>query len=81
MNRERLVGDAVVGGLLGHSDDKKIELSFLRGVRKEVIQTTVLDFWKVDLGLFEFLALGYSSEGQRDGWTFFKEKILEAIPM
>lgn len=54
MNRERLVSDAVVGGHLGHSDDKKIELSFLRGVRKEVIQTTVLDFWKVYLAYLGF---------------------------
>lgn len=75
------MGDVVVGGHHGHSDNKMIELSFLRGVRKEVSKTTVLDFWRADFGLFVFLALGYSSEGQRDGWTFFKKKILEAIPM
>lgn len=34
MNRERLVGHVVVGGHLGHSHDKRIELSFLIGVGK-----------------------------------------------
>ena len=84
VNREGLVGDGMVGGCLGHSDHEMIEFLILREVRRVVIRTATLDFWRADFVLFkgpvdrvpwEALLKG---RGVQEDWTFFRKEILKA---
>jgi len=54
-NRERLVGDMIAGGCLGHSDQKMIEFSILGEVRGWVSRTNTWDFRRADFDLFRSL--------------------------
>ena len=55
MNREGLVGDAVVGSFLGQSDHDMVEFSILGEVRSGVSKTATLDFQRADFELFRTL--------------------------
>ncbi|KAK4818201.1 hypothetical protein QYF61_008585 [Mycteria americana] len=91
VNREGLVSNVTVGGFLGHSNHKMIELLILGEVRKGVSRTAALDFRRADFGLFRRLVIRVPWEavlkgkGVQEGWTFFKKEILKvqghAIPM
>jgi len=54
-NRERLVGDVMVGGRLGYHDHETIEFSILREVRRGGNRNATLDFQRADFGLFRSL--------------------------
>ncbi|KAK4822638.1 hypothetical protein QYF61_018590 [Mycteria americana] len=54
-NKGGLVGDAMVGGRLGHSDHKMIEFLILEEVRRGVSRTVTSDFQRGDIGLLRSL--------------------------
>ncbi|RMC09659.1 hypothetical protein DUI87_13445 [Hirundo rustica rustica] len=54
-NRGGLVGDAVVGGHLEHSDHEIIEFSIFGEMRRNINKTFTLDFQRADFGLFRRL--------------------------
>lgn len=80
LNTERLVGDVIVGGCLGHSDHKMTEFSVLREVRRVVRKTATLDFQRADFGQFRRLVERVSWEavlkgkGVQEDWMCFKDE-------
>jgi len=54
-NRERLVGDVVVGGHLGLSDHEMIAFPVCGEVKRGASNITTMDFWRADFGLFRML--------------------------
>jgi len=90
-NREGLVGDVVAGGCLGLSDHEMIEFLVQGEVKRGASNTTTVDVWRADFGLFRTLVERVTWErvlkgkGVQVGSTFFKEEDLkaqeEAVPM
>ena len=82
VNREGLVGDVMVGGLLGHSNHEMIEFLIPREERRGISKTVTLDFWIADFGLFTSYRItceaAVKSKGVQKGWTFFRMGILNA---
>ena len=78
-NREGLVGDVVAGGCLGLSDHEMIEFLVQGEVKRGASNTTTVDVWRADFGLFRTLAERVPWEkvlkgkGVQEGWTFFKK--------
>jgi len=89
--RVGLVGDVVVGGHLGLSNDKTTEFFLCGEVKRGISKTATMDFWRVDFGLFRTLVERVPWErilkGKRvqEGWTFLRKEVLkaqeEAVPM
>ncbi|KAK4810556.1 hypothetical protein QYF61_004519 [Mycteria americana] len=83
-NREGLVSHVMVGGCLGQSDHEMIEFWILGEATREVSRTATLDFRRTDFGLFRRLVdrvpweAPLKGKGVQEGWTFFKEEVLEA---
>lgn len=83
-NREGLVGDVVVGGHLGHSDQEIIEFSILRDARRAINKASTLDFRRADFSLFKRLVqrvpweTALENKGVQEGWTYFKKEVLNA---
>jgi len=82
-NRERLVGDVVVGGYFGLSNHKMIEFSVHGEVKRGASKITTIDFRRADFGLFRTLVERVPWErvlkgkGVQEGWTLFKEEVLK----
>ncbi|KAF4792283.1 GTPase IMAP family member GIMD1 [Turdus rufiventris] len=51
-HRDGLVGDVVVGGLLGHSDHEIMEFLIFGEMRRNINKTFTLDFRRADFGIF-----------------------------
>lgn len=49
------MGNVVAGGCLEHSSHEMMEFLILREIRSRISRTAILDFWKVDFGLFSRL--------------------------
>ncbi|GAB0189143.1 hypothetical protein GRJ2_001380200 [Grus japonensis] len=90
-NRERLLGDVVVGGCLGLSDHEMIRFLIHGKVRRGISKTTTMDFQRADFGLLRTLVervpweTVLKGKGVQEGWAFFKKEVLkaqeQAIPM
>lgn len=67
MNRERLGGDAMVRGCLGHSDHKTVEFKIFGAMRKKVSKVSTLDFKRAKFKLLRELVsrVPWESEGLR----------------
>lgn len=82
-NRERLVGDVVVGDHLGCSDHEIIEFSIIGETRRGSKKTSTLDFQRADSGLLKRLRelLGGQplkiKESRKDRHAL-KQKVLKA---
>ncbi|PKU36060.1 adaptin ear-binding coat-associated protein 1 [Limosa lapponica baueri] len=91
VNRERLMGDVMVGGHLGYSDQEMIEFLIFREARRGVSRTAIMDFWRAHFGLFKSLLdrvpweAALKGKGVQEGWMFFREEVLkvqqQAIPV
>ncbi|XP_009703908.1 PREDICTED: GA-binding protein alpha chain-like, partial [Cariama cristata] len=68
VNREGLVGDVMVSGLLGHSDQEMLAFSILGEVRRATSRTSTLEFRRADFSLFRRLIDSVPWE------TFLKDK-------
>lgn len=83
VNREGLLGDAKVGGHLGHSDHEMLDFLILVEPRWGVSRTATLDFWRADFNLFRTmvervpLELVLESVGAQEGWEYFNKVILK----
>ncbi|KAK4832410.1 hypothetical protein QYF61_022545 [Mycteria americana] len=90
-NKDRLVGDVMVGSRLGHNNHEMIEFLIIGEVRRGISRTATLDFQRADFGLFRGLVdkvpwdTVLKGKEVLEDWTFFKKKILkaqeQAIPM
>lgn len=80
-SRDGLVGDVVVGGHLGHSDNEIIEFSIFCEIRRTISKTFTLDFWRANFGLFRRLIqrvpweAALKNKGVQERWAFFKTEI------
>jgi len=91
VNREDLVGDVKVGGLLGKSGHEMLDFSIFVEPRRVVCRTATLDFRRADFNLFRTLVervpweVVLESVGAQEGWEYFKETVLKVqdltIPM
>ena len=84
VNRDGLVGDVVVGGCLGHSDQEITEFSICGEIRRNINNTFTLNFQRANLGLFRRLIqripweAALKNKGIQERWAWFKIEIVRA---
>jgi len=84
MNKERLVEDLKVGGILSCGDHEVVEFRILCGGNKAINRITTLDFRRSNFGLFKDrfggipLVRALEGRGVQETWLLFKHHFLHA---
>ena len=84
VNRERLTGDGMVGGCVGHSDHEMVEFKIFSVMRKKDSRVATLGFRRANIKLFRELFNRVAWESACEGlgvhecWSVFKNHLLEA---